>query len=67
MVYYPPSPFGKTTDGRRYVQPPHRWPAKQTTGVRGVWLVPDEEVVWTWYTPPDGTRQVVGYTIIRKK
>ena len=48
----------------KFVQPPIF--ESNNTGVQGVYLQPNEDVNWNIFVNPDGTRKVLGYTIIRK-
>lgn len=60
--------FEKTdTVGRRWVQSPDNMLGNNTgssSSVLGVWLAPDEEVVWDWAHSP--VAHVVGYSIVKK-
>ncbi|NIV29611.1 MAG: hypothetical protein GWN58_08910 [Anaerolineae bacterium] len=58
------SEFTSTLTGeRRWVPAPQVWPQRLTTALIGVWLRPGENVEWTWVDLPDGTREIVGYTV----
>ena len=50
------------TNGSRWIPAPRMVNGPYTTGeITGVWLKPDEEVLWTF----EGSR-IVGYVIIKK-
>lgn len=48
--------------GRVWVEAPNQYPPQTSTAIWGVWLAPNEEVVWTW-THLGTTSYVSGYTI----
>lgn len=57
------------SDGRRWTAAPlPTTPFGLTTGtITGVYLAPDEEVEWHTAIAPDGSTQVTGYTINKKR
>ena len=51
------------TAGKKRVLSPNNDPIS-SGGILEAWILPHQEIEWTWTEYPDGTRKVTGYTII---
>ena len=59
-------PEAASPSGRRWELAPQMSRSIFSDRVMGIWLRPGERVRWKLLEMPDGTREVIGYTLISR-